>query len=108
MPHYLIQASYSAQSISGLISSGEDRSGVIPSLIGGLGGKVESFYQCFGDYDIMIVLELPDNVSMAALSMVVGASGGISNFKTTVLIPTSEGVEAARKAAGISYRPPGS
>ena len=108
MPHYLIQASYAAQSISGLISSGEDRSGVIASLAEGLGGKVESFYQCFGDYDVMIVLELPDNVSMAALSMVAGASGGISNFKTTVLMPLSEGVEAARKAAGIGYRPPGS
>lgn len=107
MPHYLIQASYSAQSISGLISSGEDRSGVITSLVEGMGGKVESQYQCFGDYDVMIVLELPDNVSMAALSMVAGASGGLTNFKTTVLIPISQGVEAARKAAGIGYRPPG-
>ena len=40
--------------------------------------------------------------------MAVGASGAVTNLSTTVLIPISEGVEAARKAAGISYRPPGS
>jgi len=108
MPHYLLQASYSAEAISGLIKSPEDRSGVIRQLVEGLGGKVESFYQCFGDFDAVLILELPDSVSMAAMSMVAGASGAVSNIKTTVLIPLSEGVEAARKAAGISYRPPGS
>ena len=108
MPHYMIQASYSAQGISGLISSGEDRSAYINSLFEGMGGKVESHYQSFGDYDLVLILELPDNVSMVAASMMAGASGAISNIKTTVLIPISEGVEAARKAAGISYRPPGS
>ena len=108
MPHYMFQASYSAQAISGLISSGEDRSSAITSLVEAIGGKVESFYQCFGDYDALLILEVPDSVSMAALSMVAGASGAVTNIKTTVLIPISEGVEAARKAAGISYRPPGS
>lgn len=44
---------------------------------------------------------------MAALSMVAGASGAVTNIKTTVLIPITEGVEATRKAAGITYRPPG-
>ena len=108
MPHYLFQASYTAQAVSGLISSPEDRSTAIRSLIESVGGRVESSYYAFGDFDIVIIAELPDNVAMAALSMVAGASGAATNIKTTVLIPISEGVEAARKAAGISYRPPGS
>ena len=107
MPHYMLQASYSAQGISGLISSAEDRSATTTSLVEGLGGKIESFYQAFGEFDAIVILEMPDNVSMVALSMAVGASGA-ANIKTTALIPMSEGVEAARKAAGISYRPPGS
>ena len=69
---------------------------------------MESYYYAFGDSDVVAIFELPDNVTMAALSMAAGASGAISNLKTTVLIPVSEGVEAARKAAGINYRPPGS
>ena len=108
MPHYLLQASYTAQGVSGLVSSPEDRSAAIRSLVEGVGGRMESYYYAFGDSDVVAIFEMPDNVTMAALSMAAGASGAISNLKTTVLIPISEGVEAARKAAGINYRPPGS
>ena len=108
MPHYLVQASYTAQGVSGLIKSPEDRSTVLRGLIESQGGKIESLYYAFGDYDVVVIFELPDNVTMAALSMVVVASGAVANVKTTVLLPISEGVEAARKAAGVAYRPPGS
>lgn len=108
MPHCLLQASYSAQGVSGLISSPEDRSAVLRSLVEGLGGRMESLYYAFGDSDVVAIFELPDNVTMAALSMVAGASGALSNLKTTVLIPITEGVEAARKVGTIGYRPPGS
>ncbi len=76
-------------------------------MIEGMGGRIESIYFAFGDYDIVGIMELPDNVSMAALSMAAGASGAFTNFKTTVLMPMSEGVDAARKAGSIGYRPPG-
>ena len=108
MPHYLVQASYTAQGVSGLVSSPEDRSAVLRQLIETTGGRVESLYYAFGDSDVVGIVELPDNVTMAALSMAVGASGAVANVRTTVLIPISEGVEAARKAGSIGYRPPGS
>ena len=107
MPTYLIQASYTAQGVSGLIKSPEDRTAVLRPMVEGLGGKIESVYYAFGDFDIVLIVELPDSVTMAAFSMAVGASGAATNIKTTVLIPLSEGVEAARKAGSISYRPPG-
>ena len=108
MAHYLIQASYTTQGVSGLVKSPEDRSVVLRQLVESTGGRIESMYYAFGESDVVVILELPDNVAMAALSMAVGASGSVANVRTTVLIPISEGVEAARKAAGISYRPPGS
>ncbi len=107
MPHYLLQASYTAQGVSGLVSSPEDRGAAILQMIEGVGGRMESFYYAFGDSDVVAILELPDNVTMAALSMAVGASEAVTNLRTTVLIPVSEGVEAARTAGGMSYRPPG-
>ena len=64
-------------------------------------------YFAFGESDVVVIAELPDNVTMAAFSMAIAAGGGVTNFKTTVLLPMSEGVEAARKAGSISYRPPG-
>ena len=90
-----------------MISSPEGRSEAIRKGIEGVGGKVESLYFCFGDYDGFAVFEIPDNVTMAALSMIVGSTGSLAKIKTTVLMPISEGVEAAQKAAGITYRPPG-
>ena len=61
----------------------------------------------FGDYDLVAIGEFPDNVTMPALSMAITASGGFSGFKTTVLIPMNEAVEAMRKTGSVSYRPPG-
>ncbi len=55
----------------------------------------------------MIIAELPDNVSMVALSMAVSASGAVRSLKTTVLVPVHEAVEAMRKAGTAGYRPPG-
>ena len=69
---------------------------------------MESVYYCFGDYDIMAIFEIPDNVTMAALSMAVRSTGSVANVKTTVLLSLSEGLEAAHKASEIGYRPPGS
>ncbi len=107
MPHYLVQACYTAQGFSGLVKTPEDRSTVIGALVESIGGRIESSYNTFGDSDVVVIMEMPDNVAMTAFLMAVGASGSVTIVRTTVLIPTSEGVEAARKAAGMSYRPPG-
>ena len=108
MAHYLVQASYTNQGVSGLLKNPEDRAVSLRPLVEGMGGKIESLYFSFGEFDVVVIVELPDNVTMAALSMAVGASGSVTNLKTTVLMPMSEGVEAARKAGSLSYRPPGS
>ena len=71
------------------------------------GGRLEAFYYAFGDYDLVAIAEMPDNVSMAALSMAVSTSGALKSFKTTILIPIEEGVEALRKAGTIDQQPPG-
>lgn len=107
MAHYLISASYSADTIATLIKSPEDRAAVVRRLAQSMGGRVEAFYFAFGDYDVVAIAEVPDNVTMAALSMAVSASGAFRAFKTTVLIPMNEAVEAMRKAGTIGYRPPG-
>jgi uncharacterized protein with GYD domain len=107
MAHYLIQASYNRQAIADLVRIPEDRSAPIKAMVENLGGKLEAFYFAFGDYDVVAIAELPDNVTMAAVSMAVGAGGAIRDFKTTVLLPMNEALDAMRKAGTIGYRPPG-
>ena len=108
MARFLIQASYTQQGVAGLLKNPEDRSAVLSSMVEGMGGKVESLDYAFGEFDVVAICEFPDHQTMAALSMVVGASGAVTNLKTTVLIPTSEGDAAARQAGSVAYRPPGS
>ncbi len=107
MPRYLIQANYTQQGKAGLVSSPEDRSGVLKSLAESVGGKIITFDYCFGEFEIVGVIEAPNDTAMAGLAMAVGASGAVTNFRTTVLIPLADGFAAAQKAKEISYRPPG-
>ena len=106
MAHYLVEVSYNNRGISDLVNNPQDRSAHVGSVIESLGGRMESFYHAFGDYDAVVIAELPDNVSAAAIALAVGAGGAIRRYKTTVLISTAEAVEAMRKASTVGYRPP--
>ena len=107
MAHYMLQFSYNSESISELIKNPQDRSGQARALVEGLGGRLETFYYTFGDYDGLAIAELPDSSSAAAASMALAASGGFTAAKTTVLITMGEAVEAMKKANGLGYQPPG-
>ncbi len=105
MAKYLIQAKYSGESAKGLLKEGgSSRRAVVEGLIGSAGGKVESFYFAFGDTDAVVIVELPDNVTAAALSLAVNASGAVTTTITVLL--SAEDIDAATKKK-ISYRAPG-
>jgi uncharacterized protein with GYD domain len=105
MPKYLIQASYVGEGLKGLIKEGgTSRRETVSKVIEGMGGKLETFYYAFGDFDVIGIADMPDNVSTLAFSLAVNASGGI-NAKTIVLITPDE-IDAATKKV-VDYRPPG-
>lgn len=106
MPKYLIEASYTSQGIKGLQSAGgSSRREAIQAMLENIGGRMESFYFGFGDNDVYVVAEMPDNESAAAVALAVNAAG-LAATKTTVLLTPEEVDAAARKSVG--YRPPGS
>ena len=110
MPHYLIQARYTAEAMQRLIGNPTDRGEAIAKLLEAGGGKLHAFYYSSGDYDIVFIAEVPDHVSGAAAAMTALAGGAISHQRTTLLLTREEGVEAMRKAGGFSasYTRPGS
>ena len=67
-----------------------------------------SAYYAFGEDDAVLIAELPDNVSAAAIALTVAGGGAAKAFKTTVLMSVEEVREAMRRASGTEYRPPGS
>jgi uncharacterized protein with GYD domain len=64
MPKYLIQASYVGEGLKGLIKEGgTSRRETVTRVIEGMGGKMETFYYAFGDFDVIGIADMPDNVS---------------------------------------------
>ena len=84
MARYMVQFSYNSDTVSDLVKNPQDRAAVVRGLAERWGGKLEAYYFTFGDYDGVAIAEVPDNVTMAAISMAVTASGAFKAFKTTV------------------------
>jgi uncharacterized protein with GYD domain len=108
MAKYLFQATYTSEAWAAQVRNPQSRVEVWRAAIERLGGRIECVYYAFGEYDIVGIVETPDNVSMAAMALAVAAGGAGKAIKTTPLMTIEEGIEAMRKASGTGYRPPGS
>jgi uncharacterized protein with GYD domain len=75
-------------------------------MVKNLKGRVISFYNSFGEYDVVLIVEMPDNQSAAGLSIAAAAGGALKAIKTTPLMSVQEGVGAMRKAKQARYQPP--
>jgi uncharacterized protein with GYD domain len=106
MTSYLIQASYSPSATSSMVKHPQDRAAVVRTMIEKAGGKLYGFWLAFGEYDLVAIAEIPDNVGAAAFAMAIGASGAMSSYKTTPLLSPEESVRAMKQAAEIAYQPP--
>ncbi|MEU0675332.1 GYD domain-containing protein [Streptomyces sp. NPDC006172] len=105
MPRFLIQATYTSEGAKGLLDEGgSGRRAAVEQVVSGLGGSVEAVYFAFGEDDIVLIVDFPDPVSMAAVSLAVKASGGL-HTRATPLLTVAEIDEAARRQ--VSFRPPG-
>jgi uncharacterized protein with GYD domain len=107
MPLYLTRFSYTPATWAKLIKNPEDRRAAAKQYIEAVGGKLHGFWFAFGDHDAYNLWEAPDNISMAATAIAIGAGGALSSFETTVLMSVDDTLEALKKASTIAYRPPG-
>lgn len=105
MASYLIQISYTAEAWTALVKHPQDRVEAVSKVVENLGGKIGTFWGAFGDYDLIGVLDMPDNVSAAAFSIAIAAGGACKNVKTTPLVSIGETVKAMKKAGNSGYKP---
>jgi uncharacterized protein with GYD domain len=104
MPRYLQQISYTREAWQALIKNPQNRIDAVRPAVEKLGGKIETAYFAFGDYDVIVIAELPDNVSAAALAVAFAGGGACRNVKTTPLLSAAEAVEAMKKAGQSGYK----
>lgn len=106
MAYYLFQGAYTPEALATLIKKPENRIEVVAKAVEKLGGKVLSGWFCFGEYDVVLIYELPDNVSAAAFSIAAAAGGALKANKTTPLFNADETIRIFQKAGTTGYRPP--
>jgi len=104
MPFYLHQVSYTPEALARLIANPQDRFEAVRIPIEKLGGKIKDSYFAFGQHDAVIITEMPDNVSAAAIALAFAAGGALRNCQTTALMTNAEALEAMRKAGTCGYK----
>jgi uncharacterized protein with GYD domain len=105
MPSYLVQVAYTPEAMAALIKKPQDRADAVRKPIEKLGGKMIGAWLTFGDHDVAVILEMPDNVSAAAFAMAIAAGGACKSVKTTPMISVEEGLEAMKRAGTTGYKP---
>ena len=106
MPKYLIKANYTQSGLQGLMAKGAaSRVNAIHELVASGGGTVEGIHYAFGDTDLYVIVDMPDDEAATAAALTVGAAGAATGETVKLLTP-----EQVDEAIGrtITYRPPGS
>jgi uncharacterized protein with GYD domain len=97
MPKYLVYASYSTEGVKGFVKDkGSGRRDAVAKVIAGVGGKLESMFFTFGEDDVVMVVDAPDNASVMAISVAAGATG-LCRMKTMPLITIDEADRAIER-----------
>jgi uncharacterized protein with GYD domain len=105
MPFFLHQVSYTPEALARLIANPQDRFEAVRGPIEKLGGKIKEGYFAFGEHDAVLITEMPDNVTAAAISLAFAAGGACRTSQTTALMTAAEAMEAMRKAQSCGYKP---
>ena len=108
MALYMYQASYTAESWAAQLKNPQNRvEAVGKAACEAVGGKLIGGWYCFGEYDLVIIADVPDDESMSAIALAIAAGGALKSGKTTKLMSGAQGVEAMKKAEAVAkvYRP---
>lgn len=108
MPQYLYQLAYTSESLAAQIKNPQDRLELVgKQLVDAVGAHIVGGGYSFGEYDISIIVDAADDVTMAAVALAIAAGGAVKAAKTTPLLSGPQWVAALKKAPAVSakYQP---
>ena len=106
MPYYLTQCSYTSEAWANQVQNPENRFEKLSPMLGKFGVKIVQAFMALGEYDLVMILEAPNNKTIASMLMAVAGAGAVTNLKTTALITPDEGVDALKDAGKVPYTTP--
>lgn len=102
MAYYLLQVAYTPEAWAAMVKKPHVRLEGLRPLLERLGGRLDGGWLAFGEYDAVLICQLPDHASAAALAMAASAEGAVKAIKTTPLMTVEESLDALMKAAGAN------
>lgn len=107
MAKFAVFFTFKGETIKGLMSKPSDRAAVVSKLCEAAGGRMHAYYVMFGQWDGMVIAEVPDSKAAAAVSLAVSASGAFAHIETHELLEADEFSGALSTASSLAYTPPG-
>lgn len=107
MPLYMSTFDYKPEVWAELVNSPENRTEAVSRILEDAGCKLKGLWYAFGTSDGFALIEAPDNITGASISIAINASGAFRKFDTTVLMTQDELLSALKKAQDVTYVAPG-
>jgi uncharacterized protein with GYD domain len=104
MPLYMYQAAYTAKSMAAQLKQPKDPVETVTPTLEELGAKILVAGFPFGEYDVLVVYEAPDDMTAASVAMAIAAEGEVKSAKTTRLLSGQEWVESLRKRRVVNVQ----
>ena len=105
MALYMYQAAYTPESLAAQVKEPQDRIKVVTPALEAMGAKIVAGGYPFGEYDVLVIFEAPDDTTAASVALAVAAGGATRSARTTRLLSGQEWIESLRKAQGSQYQP---
>ena len=103
MPLYMTQFSYTREAVAAMTKDPQDRGAVLKQLVEKLGGRMIGIWYCLGEYDGVVIAEVPDHTTELAMILTAVSPGHVKATKTTQLLTMEDAVEAMKKASKLTY-----
>ncbi len=107
MPLYLTQFAYTPEAWAALARTPEDRTATVAAECERYGCRLRELFYSFGEYDGLVLVEAPDEATVAAVLIGAVAAGHLRAMKTTPLLTPAQATEAMRRAGRMGYNQPG-
>jgi len=101
----MYRATYNSETLSALIGQPHDRIEAVRPALEAIGVKIVAGGYPFGEYDVLVVYEAPDDTTAASVAIAIGAGGAVKSAETTRLLSGQEWIESLRKAQDFDYQP---
>ena len=91
MSHYILLINWTDQGIGKINDSG-DRYNSFKASVEKAGGKLIGGYYTFGEYDVVIIIEAPNDETVMSLMLKVGSAGNVRT-RTLKAFTADEGIK---------------